>query len=95
MAAEEAGLNQNDLSYIFSQDVNVTFVEYLHKLRMEAACRLPENHSSLSIAAIPSHVGYQNVGHSYIFRNTHNVSPKQWRLQNGATPSEAGAQRTE
>ena len=83
IVADEIGLSQNYLSYIFSHDVDVTFVEYLHRLRMEAACRLLQSNSTLSIAAIAERVGYQTVGHFYkIFKNTYDVSPKQWRLQN-------------
>jgi two-component system response regulator YesN len=82
VVAEEIGLSQNYLSYVFSQEVEATFVEYLHKLRMEAACRLLENNPSLSVETISARVGYQTVGHFYkVFKNTYGKSPNQWRKQ--------------
>lgn len=78
--ADKVGLSQNYFSTMFNHEVNVTFPEYLHKLRIEAACRLLENNPMLPVETVSARVGYQTVGHFFkIFKNTYGISPNRWR----------------
>jgi two-component system, response regulator YesN len=74
------GANPSYLSTIFSKEVGETFLNYLHKLRMEAACAMLENNPAISTEAISERVGYQTIGNFYkIFKTRYGVSPSKWR----------------
>jgi two-component system, response regulator YesN len=74
------GSNPSYLSALFSKEVGETFLNYLHKLRMEAACDLLENYPAITTETISQRVGYQTIGNFYrIFKSRYGVSPSKWR----------------
>jgi two-component system response regulator YesN len=67
------------LSHLFKEELGITFVEYLTKVRIEEAKKLLKN-SSMSIVAIASEVGYEDASYfSKVFKKMTGLSPNQYR----------------
>lgn len=79
MVAEKAGFSPNHFSTIFSQQMGETFIEYLTKVRIEAAKHLLLK-TNLKITEIAYKVGYNEPRYfNYIFKKHTNSSPKEFR----------------
>ncbi|MGI6113916.1 MAG: PocR ligand-binding domain-containing protein [Mahellales bacterium] len=67
------------LSHLFKEELGITFVEYLTRVRIEEAKKLLKD-SSMSIVAIASEVGYEDASYfSKVFKKTTGLSPNQYR----------------
>jgi two-component system, response regulator YesN len=78
--AREFHFNPSYLSNYFALQNKEGFNEYLNRVRIEKACQLLKEDSSLSISEISSLVGYSD--HSYftrVFRKLMGISPSQYR----------------
>ncbi len=86
------GSNPSYLSALFSKEVGETFLNYLHRLRMDAACDLLENYPAITTETISERVGYQTIGNFYrIFKSRYGVSPSKWRsFRQSAAPGGKG-----
>ena len=79
--ASHCGINRSYFGKIFRQSVGRTPQEFLISYRMMKATELLKM-TNLSIADIGNAVGYPNQLHfSRAFKNTHGMSPKNWRDQ--------------
>ncbi len=76
------GLNKSYFGKIFKEVINSNPQEFLIQYRMSKACQLLKT-SNLSVKEIGEQVGYVNPLHfSKIFKNTFNISPRDWKLKN-------------
>ncbi|HCS73796.1 MAG TPA: hypothetical protein DIW17_07970 [Clostridiales bacterium] len=67
------------LSHLFREELGVTFLEYLTRIRMEEAKRLLCDRS-LTILDISARVGYEDPSYfSKVFKKNTGVSPNQYR----------------
>lgn len=72
-------ISPNHFSTIFSQEIGITFVEYLTKVRMEAARELLLK-TDLRTSEIGYQVGYKDPHYfSYLFKKIHGITPKAFR----------------
>jgi two-component system response regulator YesN len=79
VVASSVNISPNYFSTIFSQEMGITFVEYLTKVRMEAAKELLLK-TDLRASEIGYQVGYKDPHYfSYIFKKTHGITPKAFR----------------
>ncbi|ADL02893.1 response regulator transcription factor [Lacrimispora saccharolytica] len=79
VVASTVNISPNHFSTIFSQEMGITFVEYLTKVRMEAAKELLLK-TDLRASEIGYQVGYKDPHYfSYIFKKTHGITPKAFR----------------
>ncbi|WP_077613152.1 response regulator transcription factor [Clostridium sp. Marseille-P2415] len=79
VVASSVNISPNHFSTIFSQEMGITFVEYLTKVRMEAAKELLLK-TDLRTSEIGYQVGYKDPHYfSYIFKKTHGITPKAFR----------------
>lgn len=79
VVASCVNISPNHFSTIFSQEMGITFVEYLTKVRMEAAKELLLQ-TDLRTSEIGYQVGYKDPHYfSYIFKKTHGITPKVFR----------------
>ena len=79
--AQAIGMSPNYFSGMFSQEMEMTFVEYVTNKRMEQAKRLLRE-SDQSAAQIASAVGYKDAHYfSFVFKKTVGVSPREWRAK--------------
>lgn len=77
--AEYAEVSASYLSAIFSQGMQVTFVEYVTQKRMEKAKKLLRA-SSLSTGEISAQVGFKDPHYfSFVFKKTQGISPREYR----------------
>lgn len=77
--ASTVNISPNHFSTIFSQEMGITFVEYLTKLRMDAAKELLLK-TDLRTSEISYQVGYKDPHYfSYLFKKTHGITPKAFR----------------
>lgn len=77
--ASTVNISPNHFSTIFSQEMGITFVEYLTKLRMDAAKELLLK-TDLRTSEIGYQVGYKDPHYfSYLFKKTHGITPKAFR----------------
>jgi len=78
-AASSVNMSPNHFSTIFSQEMGITFVEYLTKVRMEAAKELLRK-TDLRTSEIGYQVGYKDPHYfSYLFKKTQGITPKIFR----------------
>lgn len=81
-ASEEFYINPSYLSRIFSQEMNMTFTEYLTKCRIEKAKELL-NDPKLKIYAISEMIGYYNEKYfARIFKKYEGISPYEYKEKN-------------
>ncbi|WP_024344945.1 response regulator transcription factor [Lacrimispora indolis] len=79
VVSSTVNISPNHFSTIFSQEMGITFVEYLTKVRMEAAKELLLK-TDLRASEIGYQVGYKDPHYfSYIFKKTHGITPKAFR----------------
>ncbi len=81
--AKEVNISANYLSAVFSQEIGVTFVEYLTSKRMEKARELLRN-SDLRSGEIAVAVGYKDPHYfSFLFKKTQGCTPRDYRMGKG------------
>ena len=79
--AKSVHISASHLSRIFKNNLGVTFVDVLTKIRIERAKGLLEN-KDLSIQFISNHVGFSSPDYfSSTFRKLEGISPSQYRLK--------------
>lgn len=79
--AQAIGVSPNYFSGMFSQEMEMTFVEYVTNKRMEQAKRLLRE-GELPAAQIAAAVGYKDAHYfSFVFKKTVGVSPREWRAR--------------
>lgn len=77
--ASSVNISPNHFSTIFSQEMGITFVEYLTKVRMDAARELLLK-TDLRTSEIGYKVGYKDPHYfSYLFKKIHGITPKAFR----------------
>ena len=77
--SSEVNISPNHFSTIFSQEMGITFVEYLTKVRMEAAKELILK-TDLRTSEIGYQVGYKDPHYfSYLFKKLHGITPRAFR----------------
>lgn len=80
-AAAVINVSPNYFSAIFSQEMNMTFIEYVTKKRMEKAKKLLRQ-SNLHTAEIALQVGYKDAHYfSFVFKKTQGCTPREYRNQ--------------
>ena len=79
--AEVCRMSPNYFSGLFSQEMKMTFVEYVTNKRMDQAKRLLRE-SDQSSAQIAAAVGYKDAHYfSFVFKKTMGSSPRDWRAK--------------
>ncbi len=79
--AEEIGMNGSYLGKLFKRNTGMTFIEFLHKERMDAACDLLTT-TNIEIVEIVSSVGFSDVPYFYkVFKKQNGCTPKIYRQQ--------------
>jgi len=77
--ASEVGLSHYYFSHIFKNELKITFIEYLTKIRIEAAAKLLKNRN-LNVNQIAYAVGYQDPNYfSKVFKRYMKISPIEYR----------------
>lgn len=77
--ASEVSLSHYYFSHIFKNEFKTTFIEYLTRIRMEAASKLLKN-MKLNINQVAYAVGYQDPNYfSKVFKKCMKVSPVKYR----------------
>ena len=67
------------LSHLFKEELGLTFVEYLTRVRVEGAKRLLAN-GNLSVLGVAEKVGYEDASYfSKVFRRATGMTPNQYR----------------
>ncbi|MDC7239624.1 MAG: helix-turn-helix domain-containing protein [Spirochaetales bacterium] len=79
--ASHVSVSPNHFSTIFSQEMGVTFIEYLTSVRLEHAKELLRN-SRMKCADISYEVGYSDPHYfSFIFKKNFGISPREYRAE--------------
>ncbi|MDR1569303.1 MAG: response regulator [Oscillospiraceae bacterium] len=89
-AASHVALSNNHFCTVFSQEMGVTFIEYLTRLRMDKA-RAYLRSTDLRSQDIAERIGYADVHYfRYLFKKSTGMSPRDYRgqlIQNSAAGS--------
>lgn len=81
--AKEVNISANYLSAVFSQEMGITFVEYLTTRRMERAKDLLRNTDKRS-GEVAAEVGYKDPHYfSFLFKKTQGCTPRDYRAGKG------------
>jgi len=85
--SEQLGMNASYLGKLFKRSTGMTFIEFLHKERMLAACTLLAT-TDMPIAEVVTAVGFKDVPYFYkIFKKEHGCTPKTYRVQYQESPT--------
>ena len=77
--AEEMEVSPNYFSAMFSQEMQMTFVEYVTRKRMEKAKELLLE-TEMRSHEVALAVGYKNPHYfSFVFKKTQNCTPREYR----------------
>ncbi len=77
--AKELGYSVPYLSQKFSQEIGVSFMDYLHQIRIQKSCQLLET-TDMRISQIAAEVGYDGVKYfNQIFKKRLSVTPREFR----------------
>ncbi len=77
--SSEVSLSHYYFSHIFKDEFKITFIEYLTKVRMEAAAKLLKNRK-LNVNQVAYAVGYQDPNYfSKVFKRYMKTSPIEYR----------------
>ncbi len=83
-AAKAANVSPNYFSAIFSQEMDMTFIEYVTKKRMDKAKKLLRQ-SKMSAADVAAEVGYKDSHYfSFVFKKTQGCTPREYRNESGS-----------
>jgi len=83
-AAAVINVSPNYFSAMFSQEMNMTFIEYVTKKRMEKAKKLLRQ-SNLPTAEIAARSGYKDAHYfSFVFKKTQGCTPREYRNQSSS-----------
>ena len=86
-AAKAANVSPNYFSAVFSQEMDMTFIEYVTKKRMDKAKRLLRQ-SKMSTADVATQVGYKDSHYfSFVFKKTQGCTPREYRNETGSKNS--------
>lgn len=78
-AAKVANVSPNYFSAVFSQEMDMTFIEYVTKKRMSKAKKLLRQ-SKMSTADVAAQVGYKDSHYfSFVFKKTQGCTPREYR----------------
>ena len=78
--SELTGLHPNYISQLFRKETGVTFVQYLHHLRVEKAKELLKRDRNLPVQVIGSQVGFENPQHFMkVFKKITGCTPGTYR----------------
>jgi AraC-like DNA-binding protein len=74
------GINKSKINETLKQELGMTFVSYLNKLRLTEAARLLRTNQELSISEAAFTVGYNNPSYfNRLFKNEYGCTPKEFR----------------
>ncbi|MNI45309.1 Xylose operon regulatory protein [compost metagenome] len=77
--AAAANLSERQFSRLFRQQTGMSFIAYLHTIRMEAACRLLTG-TRHSVAEVAAAVGYADLKFFHqLFKRKIGAAPRQYR----------------
>ncbi len=77
--AKEVYITPSYLSLLFKQELNINFVDYLNKVRVEKACKLLKD-IRLKVYDIAARVGYNDTKYfCKVFKKNTGVTPSQYR----------------
>jgi len=80
-AAHSVYLSPFYLSHTFKDELGITFIEYLTRVRMEEAMKMLAD-KSLSMQAIAEGVGYDDASYfSKVFKKNVGVTPNKYRMR--------------
>ena len=78
--ARRLHISSEHLRCVFQQDMQISFSEYLLKVRMDEACRLLRE-SSFCVAEIAKRTGFPDAAYFHrIFHKHVGMTPKQYRM---------------
>lgn len=84
MAAASLGINRNKINEILKQELALTFIAYLNKLRLTEAARLLTENETVNIAEVAYSVGYNNVPYfNKLFKGEYGCTPKVYKASAG------------
>jgi two-component system, response regulator YesN len=79
IVASELYITPGYVSLLFKQNMKISFIDYLHKIRIENAC-LQLNKMELRIEDIAQQVGYNDPKYFYqVFKKYKGITPSQYR----------------
>ena len=82
-AANAANVSPNYFSAVFSQEMNMTFIEFVTKKRMDKAKKLLRQ-TKMSTADVAAEAGYKDPHYfSFVFKKTQGCTPREYRNDSG------------
>ena len=79
-AMASLGINRNKINDILKEELGLTFITYLNKLRLTEAARLLSGSSEINVSEIAYSVGYNNVPYfNKLFKQEYGCTPKTFK----------------
>lgn len=78
--ADSLQVSPNYLSKIFHENVGVSYIKFITKIRMEYAAKLLKSNPNEKISNIAEKTGYYNLKHFYfVFKEYYNMTPSEYQ----------------
>lgn len=78
-AARRANMSQSYFSHIFKEEMNISFTDYVNRMRIQKACSLLKN-PHLKVSDVALQVGIENFNYfSILFKKVTGLSPNAYR----------------
>lgn len=88
-AMAKLGINRVKINEVLKEELGLTFIAYLNKLRLAEAARLLSEKSDASIAEIAYRVGYNNASYfNKLFKSEYGCTPKMFKSLRQPTPAD-------
>jgi len=79
-AMASLGINRNKINDILKEELGLTFIAYLNKLRLSEAARLLSENNDINVSEIAYSVGYNNVPYfNKLFKQEYGCTPKTFK----------------
>lgn len=81
IAAASLGVNRTKINDILKEELGLTFIAYLNKLRLTEAARLLSENAEANVSEIAYSVGYNNVSYfNKLFKTEYGCAPKTFKV---------------
>jgi len=78
-----SGISENSICNLFRKELDITFLDYVHQLRLKKAMELLVAEPGKNIKEIAAQVGYRSERQFFrLFKNKLDMTPQQFRTEN-------------
>lgn len=90
--ASHLGYSSKQVNRLFLQEIGVTPMQYLQRVRLKTAALLLSEHPGLTVRQVAAHIGMEPDYMARLFRRVYGRTPSEWRENKRGTDTKGGGQ---